>query len=92
MSPKGSETMRLPNRAPQRPGIGAEKYRLMSPVLKQSASGNLPVPNAARVQHKPAVGPSVQHSVQFRPLNGAGVRYEAVKPVKDVVRVFEKKN
>lgn len=95
MSPKGSETMRLPNRALQRPGIGAERYRLISPVGKQPALGtrasgdNLPVP---RVQHKPAVGPSVQRSVQFRPQNGGGVRYEAVKPVKDAIHKFEKKN
>jgi hypothetical protein len=69
----------------------------MGPVGKQPALGNpayggkLPVPNAGRVPHKPAVGPSVQNSVQFRRPTGAGVRYEAVKPVKDVVRVFEKK-
>lgn len=98
MSPKGGQTMRLPNRAPQRPGIGADRYRMMSPVAKQPALGNSvygvnrPLPNAARVPYKPAVGPSVQNSVQFRPLNGAGVRYEAVKPVKDAVRAFEKKN
>jgi hypothetical protein len=70
----------------------------MSPVGKQPAlrnpayGVNLPVPNAAKVPHKPAMGPNVQHSVQFRPLNGAGVRYEVAKPVKDVVRALEKKN
>jgi hypothetical protein len=70
----------------------------MNPVAKQPALGNSaygvnrPLPNAARVPYKPAVGPSVQYSVQLRPLNGAGVRYEAVKPVKDAVRAFEKKN
>jgi hypothetical protein len=98
MSPKGGETWRLPNRAPQRPGIGADTYRLTSPVAKQPALGNAayrvnrPLPNAVRVPYKPAVGPSVQNSVQLRPWNGAGVRYDGIKPVKDTVRAFEKRN
>jgi hypothetical protein len=69
----------------------------MSPAAKQPASSNPAYgvnpssTNAARVPYKPVVRPSVQNSVPYRPPNGAGVRYEPVRPVKDVVQALEKK-
>jgi hypothetical protein len=50
-----------------------------------------PSPNAARIPYKQLLGPSDKYSMYSRPPNSAGVRNEAVKPVKDAVRAFEKK-
>jgi hypothetical protein len=87
------QTVRAPYRALQQQGTGANRDRLQSPLVKQSVSLKAaPSPNAARVPYKPLAGPSDKYSMYSRSPNGAGVRYEAAKPVKDAVRVFEKKN
>jgi hypothetical protein len=95
---KGGHTAPTPNRALQQPGIGAKRDGLKSPLAKQPVIQNpayainpLP-PGAARVPHKPPARPIDLIPSQFRPLNGGGVRYEAVKPVKDAVCAYEKRN
>jgi hypothetical protein len=46
--------------------------------------------NAARDLYKPSVKPAAQHGMEVRKGYTGGVRYEPAKPVKDVVKGFEK--